>query len=251
MPNGDSQNSALVFVLGLIATLGTVLGLGSIGGGADIVRRNALTQLRWGGGLVLAAVLLAGMAAVWRGALAAKVLLTIGVVLGVSGLAVTGWGVTRRSRGRPEISVMYTGGTTPILRITVKAGGLKANDDLNLYAAAFRNAVGNGLGARLVRASFGPDPSGDASVEAEVPVKPGSAYKSVVIRAWVGEPGKSGPCFFEKSYATTRKTSGKLPNPGCVIFPLALTRSGASGQQGSGPISGGGPVTTGPVSGRP
>jgi hypothetical protein len=217
---GESQNTVLVFILGLIATLGTVLGLAAIGGGAEIVRRNALGELRVGAGLVLLAVLLAAISALSPGR-NAKLLLVLGALVGVSGLAVAGWGVTKRSPGRPAINVTFTEGSTPTLRVMVKAGGLSADKDLNLWAVAFRNAYGNGLGERLIRASFGPDPSGDASVQAQVPIRPGKHYRSVVIRAWVGDPANPGLCFFEKESPSRGHDLGPPPKTGCVIFPLA------------------------------
>jgi hypothetical protein len=263
LPSGDPQNTVLVFILGLVATLGTVLSLAAIGGGAEIVRRNALTQLRLGGALVLAAVLLAGITdlsgglqsedfaaqrglgrRVLGGLLSRKGLLTIAAFVGVLGLSVAGYGVTKRSTGRPAISVTFTAGPKPSLLIIVKAGGLKESNELNLYAAAFPNPSGSGERREpLIRASFGPDPSGDASIQAHVPVQVSRGYKSVVIRAWVGSPGKSGPCFLETVQP------GKQPRTGCVLFPLVPKEIKKCTEL----VSGGpcGHITTGPDPGKP
>jgi len=261
----------LVFILGLIATLGTVLSLAAIGGGAEIVRRNALGELRWGGGLVLAAVLLGAVTAVAEGLqskrllrkedlfsrralliiFSRKGLLIIAAVIGVLGLAVVGYGVTKRSRGRPAVSVTFTRRPTPSLLIIVKAGGLSQNNDLNLTAFAFPNSSGNGtLREPLIQASFGPDPSGDASIQARVPVQVSNGYKSVVIRAWVGSFGRPGLCFFERvapstqSRTSTQPQTSTLPRTGCVIFPLVPTPiKGCVGRQSGGPC---GTLTHGP-----
>jgi MFS family permease len=237
--NAQLREPVVLFLLGLVATLGTVLSLAAIGGGAEIVRRNAIFELRLGGGLVLGGVLLAGVASslpasssVWRWRrfrflnLKREILLLAAAILGVVGLAVAGYGVTKRKPGRPSVSVSLSRGPQPSIRITVKAGGLKADEDLNLFAAEFTNRFGDGPPDTLIRESFGPDPSGNVVLESQAPLLRGRMFQSIVIRAWTGRINQEGRCFFE------RGSTKNLRPAGCVILvlvprPLSKTRGGA------------------------
>jgi hypothetical protein len=216
---GLDRNAVVAFMLGLVATLGTVLGLGAIGGGAEIARRNALTELRVGGGLVLAGMCLAAVAVLSSRVQTA--LLIPSVLIGIGGLALAGWAITDRSPGRPAIKVIFDASPTRSALITVEAGGLASSDDLNLLAVAYRDAFGQkSRGAlRLIRHSFGPNPAGDASMQAKVPIPASEQFRSIVIRAWVGDPEEPGRCLLEKRSRDKLKKESKT---GCVIFPLGV-----------------------------
>lgn len=213
-----------LFVLGLVATLGSVLSLATLSGGADVVRRNALDELRVAGLFVLAAMLLAGIAAVFplpsvRGIHSSRFILGLSFLAGIVGLGVAGYGVLQPSRGRPSISVELNPGVAPTLSIAVAAGGLKSDDELNLLAIAHTHKFGTNRprDIRLIREYFGPDPAGEARLQVQVPVPTGKQYQAVTIRAWVGKPTSEGVCLFQMPDPEQLRATTRL---GCLILSL-------------------------------
>jgi hypothetical protein len=222
-------------MLGLVATLATVLGLGALGGGAEIARRNNLWLLQTAEALVLFGVALAAIALLVSGAgRSGTFLLILSVLSGFTGLVFASWAITQREEGRPAINFRMKRGPSPSLEITVKAGGLATGQSLNLLAKAYESPFGedtsSGQGQQqLVREAFGPDPSGDASLVAEVPVPTEKRFKTIVIRSWVGDPGGAGKCLLQQiagevSGGATGPPGvlfkGRVPKTGCVIFSL-------------------------------
>jgi hypothetical protein len=159
-------------------------------GGADAARRNNSGELKTAVVFVLAALLVAGIAAL----VDQRPLIICALILLVVGLLLASLAALNHQAGRPTISAAVKAGANPVLSANVKRDGLGSKDRMEVfvegehYDRKTRRDNPTRPPSILYRASVGPNENGlvDLSFTVPLPRKPG--YNAILLKTWVPQP---------------------------------------------------------------
>ncbi len=212
-----SDNSVVPVLLASVTALAALL---AMFGGADSAQRNHQYYLLGSVALVCAALLLGGLAALHD----QKYLATVGVFALVVGLLLAAWAAVDHHSGQPQISASLITSPQQHIEATIERDGLAAKDQMEATVEGYPNENGKVEAGHppvvLYRASFGPDQSGKAALNFQVPVpQERKAIKSILLRTWVASSDHKPP---DLSCSTGgSKSSGDTKHwAACVLIVL-------------------------------
>jgi hypothetical protein len=105
------------------------------------------------------------------------------------GLAIIAAAVTPGEKESPTISAQFKAEGRPTLNASVKVGGLRSREDVDIWIKGHLVNHGDDPSSweRLYSAKFGPDRAGGVDFSVKVPLTT-AAYDLVTIAAWVNKP---------------------------------------------------------------
>ncbi|HEY2141052.1 MAG TPA: hypothetical protein VGG98_03200 [Solirubrobacteraceae bacterium] len=217
--------TTLVGAVGLLQ--GVLTAVGATNGGLAALILNEPTLAWIGLALVVLAMLIIGVYAVFNGTGTGwKVAGTVGVIAIIGGLTVTGYAalVAPTLAAEPNIAASVTWGSPITLQATIKSSAVERDDVFHIEVDGLKEKQSDHSyvlsSPVLYQAQLGSDGSGDVNVSLTIPI-PNDHYDDIGISAWSGE--HAGPCGSLKQSKSTIPSGNttSYARKGCVVVHLA------------------------------